>query len=493
MAGNFALNNLNMDLGLDVDERRLPTKNFMLISGVVLILLLTFIFWIITPTIKGIFTTRTELEQANEKLADYASKLDRIRALATSSDYQYSDLVDKILPENNPFMELQYSLNQLALEHNLTFTRFEYSPGLVATPSADFASSNRDAMSVAARYAQEMDNEGFTMFIEAQGPYNDLVAFLKKLENFLMAAGKRYAGNPNIAFIDVGTFGLWGEGHTGASSHLSQEDTVRITKIHIDLHVKAFPGTLLCISDDVDGAENQTGNYPATDYARSKGVSLRDDSIMVQNPPRSWFHADMADRFWRELPVIVEHEHYGSSKARGAWDSDLLEKSVEDYHASFMSIHWRPQQEWDECKDAIRRINLRLGYRIQLREMELPKTAEIGKPFSVKSVWANAGVAPCYPGGFMTLTFKDEKGGIVAALSDETLDFRTLKVGPKDAIPVTTHESIFTAGRFAPTTKPGVYDVYVSVGQRDGTPVLALPLPNNDGQRRYKIGQIELK
>ena len=125
--------------------------------------------------------------------------------------------------------------------------------------------------------------------------------------------------------------------------------------------------------------------------------------------------------------------------------------------------------------------------------MELPKTAEIGKPFSVKSVWANAGVAPCYPGGFMTLTLKDEKGGIVAALSDETLDFRTLKVGPKDAIPVTTHESKFTAGRFAPTTKPGVYDVYVSVGQRDGTPVLALPLPNNDGQRRYKIGQIELR
>ena len=328
---------------------------------------------------------------------------------------------------------------------------------------------------------------------ELVDPVFDDPVFLKKLENFLMAAGKRYAGNPNIAFIDVGTFGLWGEGHTGASSHLSQEDTVRITKIHIDLHVKAFPGTLLCISDDVDGAENQTGNYPATDYARSKGVSLRDDSIMVQNPPRSWFHADMADRFWRELPVIVEHEHYGSSKARGAWDSDLLEKSVEDYHASFMSIHWRPQQEWDECKDAIRRINLRLGYRIQLREMELPKTAEIGKPFSVKSVWANAGVAPCYPGGFMTLTFKDEKGGIVAALSDETLDFRTLKVGPKDAIPVTTHESIFTAGRFAPTTKPGVYDVYVSVGQRDGTPVLALPLPNNDGQRRYKIGQIELK
>ena len=324
-------------------------------------------------------------------------------------------------------------------------------------------------------------------------PVFDDPVYLEKLENFLMAAGKRYAGNPNIAFIDVGTFGLWGEGHTGFSSHLTPEETVRVVKLHIDLHLKAFPGTLLCISDDVDGAENQSGNYPATDYARSKGVSLRDDSILVQNPPRSWFHADMADRFWRELPVIVEHEHYGGSKTRGAWDSDLLEKSVEDYHAAYMSIHWWPQQEWEECKDAIRRINLRLGYRIQLRELDLPKTAEIGKPFHVKSVWANAGVAPCYPGGFMALTLKDEKGGIVAVLSDETLDFRTLAVGPKDAIPVTAHESEFRAGYIAPTTRAGTYDVYVSVGQRDGTPVLALPLPGDDGQRRYKIGQMELK
>jgi hypothetical protein len=125
--------------------------------------------------------------------------------------------------------------------------------------------------------------------------------------------------------------------------------------------------------------------------------------------------------------------------------------------------------------------------------MELPKTVEIGQPFRVKSVWANAGVTPCYPGGFMALTLKDEKGGIVAVLSDETLDFRTLAVGPKDAIPVTTHESEFRAGYIAPTTRPGVYDVYVSVGQRDGTPVLALPLPGDDGQHRYKIGQMELK
>ncbi len=323
-------------------------------------------------------------------------------------------------------------------------------------------------------------------------PVFDDPIYLEKLQNFLSAAGKRYNGNPNVAFIDVGTFGMWGEGHTGGSSRLNPEETLRVVKTHIDMHAAAFPDTLLCISDDVDGPSNRTGVYPVTDYARSKGVSLRDDSILVQKSPNMWYHADMADRFWRTLPVILEHEHYGSSLKKDAWDEALLIQSVEEYHAAYMSIHWWPQEEWENCKETIRKINLRLGYRIQLRELELPEKAEIGKPFSVRSVWANVGVAPCYPGGFMTLTLKDEKGGIVAVLSDETFDVRTLETGPTDAIPTQEHVSTFTAGRIAPTTKPGTYDVYVSVGQRDGTPEIALPLADDDGQRRCKIGKITL-
>ncbi|MGN1063919.1 MAG: hypothetical protein ACI4QC_00780, partial [Thermoguttaceae bacterium] len=50
----------------------------------------------------------------------------------------------------------------------------------------------------------------------------------------------------------------------------------------------------------------------------------------------------------------------------------------------------------------------------------------------------------------------------------------------------------FRVGFVAPVTKPGQYDVYLSVGQRDGTPVYALPIPGDDGQRRYKIGTISV-
>ena len=34
--------------------------------------------------------------------------------------------------------------------------------------------------------------------------------FLEKLDHFLAAMARRYDGNPNVAFIDIGSFGMWG-------------------------------------------------------------------------------------------------------------------------------------------------------------------------------------------------------------------------------------------------------------------------------------------
>jgi hypothetical protein len=317
--------------------------------------------------------------------------------------------------------------------------------------------------------------------------------FLEKLERFVKALAARYDGNPSVAFVDIGSYGLWGEGHTGASSRVPQEKMNEDVKKHIDLYVKYFQHTPLCISDDVSGSSNRSGNYPLLDYARSKGVSLRDDSILVQPPPNSWYHSDQAQRYWPTMPVIVEHEHYGPSVARKAWDPALLLKSVEDYHASFLSIHWWPQEFLEKNRTVVDQINLRIGYRIQLRELEFPTSVKIGESFDVAWSWANAGVAPCYGGGFPALTLKDEKGGLVAVLTDEGLDVRTLAVAaPGAAVPV-RRVCRFRIGWIAPTTKPGDYAAFVSVGRRDGTPQLALPMDGEDGARRYAVGRMTLR
>jgi hypothetical protein len=324
--------------------------------------------------------------------------------------------------------------------------------------------------------------------------------FLQKLDNFLAALARRYDGNPNVAFIDIGSFGMWGEGHTGFSSRLKEEQTLAAVKKHIDLHVKHFKQTLLCISDDVAGPTKPGRHFPEMDYALAHGVTMRDDSILVEPPPHSWYHAEMAQEFRARLPVILEHEHYGSSKERKAWSGDLLLKSIEDYHASYMSIHWWPREELAENRETVERINRRLGYRLQLRSMSWPAEVTLGEPFTVETAWANAGVAPCYGGGFWALTLKDDQRGIVSVNVDESFDVRTLKAGAPAEAPVHQCQSRFVValqhvdprGRHQPPTQPGTYDVFVSIGLRDGTPVIALPLPSRDTQRRYQVGRITL-
>jgi hypothetical protein len=324
--------------------------------------------------------------------------------------------------------------------------------------------------------------------------------FLKKLDHFLAALARHYDGNPNVAFIDIGSFGMWGEGHTGFGSQLSQAKTFEVVKKHIDLYVKHFHHTLLCISDDVAGSSKPGRRFPETDYAISKGVTLRDDSILVEPPPRSWYHAEMAQEFWPHWPVILEHEHYGSSKIRKAWSGDLLIKSIEDYHASYMSIHWWPRVELNENRETIERINRRMGYRLQLKSITWPVTIAANRPFTVDTSWENAGVAPCYGGGFWAMTLKDPKDGIAAVLVDESYDVRNLKVGAPNHAPIENLHSRFTVayrhveplGTHAPPMKPGRYNLFVSIGAIDGTPQIALPMTGDDGQRRYRLGTVEI-
>ena len=308
----------------------------------------------------------------------------------------------------------------------------------------------------------------------------------------------RYDGNPNVAFLDVGHFGLWGEGHTMLSTKIEYD--LSILKRHIDIYCNIFKKTLLCISDDFAGHDKPGDRFPITDYAFSKGVTLRDDSILVQPPPRSWYHAEMAQLFWPTLPIILEHEHYGGSVKKNAWSKELLLNAVEDYHASYMSIHWWPRILLEENLDIIEKINLRMGYRLQLSSVGWPEKIRLGEPFILSYALANAGVAPCYPGGYPCITLKDDKGGIVTVLTDERFNVAELQVAEPNKALVKQIASSFTIAptfndpikSFCRGVKPGKYDLFVSVGRKDGTPIFELPYNENDGYKRYKMGKIEI-
>lgn len=320
--------------------------------------------------------------------------------------------------------------------------------------------------------------------------------YLEKLGNFLKAFAARYDGRREVAFVDVGSVGVWGEGHTGRTIRLKPEETQRIAILHTELHLKHFKRTRLITNDDFTCSKTAQTS-PAIEHALANGLGWRDDSIMVQKT--YWFHEEQAGKFWPTRPVIVEPAHYGYATSKGLWSGRTMLDALEAHHASYYSIHGDPRLFYDENSEAIAKANLRLGYRFQARRIEYPSKVvsdpdpEKATPFRVKFSFANAGVAPCYASAYPCLTLKTPEGGIAAVLTDAKFDLSELSVGAPGRAEVKSSEAEFVLGRWQrPLLPSGTYDVFVSVGECDGTPVYALPHDGDDGQRRYRIGRIEV-
>ena len=347
--------------------------------------------------------------------------------------------------------------------------------------------------------------------------YEDPV-FLGKLEDFAKAFAARYDGDRSVAFVDVGSFGMWGEGHTGYSSRLSPEVTARAVKKHMELWRRCLPNTYLVISDDVAGASSADSDAETMRYARSLGIGFRDDSIMCAPPPKSWYHAAWARRFAETLPVVIETGHYNLLADGVRWTDDLFVQSVIDNRASYISIHGWPEKFLKEHRQAIDRINRILGYRLELRKVQYPDVVSIDSPVTITSEWANVGVAKCYAGATLCWTLLDENGQVAWTVVDAASNARDLepaaeasvkphrfasicRFGISATIPTINEGVLIRAkqelpGKFdahvVPTISPKAYTLAVSFGSRDGTPEISLPLAGG-ANRRYPVGRIVVK
>jgi len=96
------------------------------------------------------------------------------------------------------------------------------------------------------------------------------------------------------------------------------------------------------------------------------------------------------------------------------------------------------------------------------------------------------------------LTLKDSAGGIIGVFVDEDFDMRTLPVGKPGKVKIIDQKADFVLspklldGHRPGIRKAGTYEVYISVGSPIGTPQIALPLPGDDGHRRYKLGTLQV-
>jgi hypothetical protein len=228
----------------------------------------------------------------------------------------------------------------------------------------------------------------------------------------------------------------------------------------------------------------------------------------------------MMNSIWMTAPTVIETTHYGDSRVRlEGWDREMLIQAVRDVHASYFSSHWWPREYLEAERPLIEEINRILGYRLRIESAEWPDALRPGEPWVFKAKWLNAGVAPLYEDAWPALTMKDAQGGIAGVFVDEYMNLRRVLpdclgqsspmryeqetvVHPAEPLRRASFEPIAAFdlrpedfeqfARRTGTLLPGDYDLYLSVGSRIGTPEIALPMDGEDGQRRYRMGSVNV-
>ncbi|MFC1762332.1 DUF4832 domain-containing protein [Planctomycetota bacterium] len=338
-------------------------------------------------------------------------------------------------------------------------------------------------------------------------PVFDDPVFLEKLENFLKAFAVRYDGKSWLRYIDIGSIGDWGEGHSWAGSKIDY--TMDQKKIHIDLYCKYFLKTPLIVTDDfVYSIKNPQNRGPLHQYVVQKGISYRDDSPLVNGYfndgyTRTYtvrspeFFADV----YRTKPSVFELEHYAKVKREGNWTAaegssisqyapgktgpDFFRGALDLLHATYIGYHG-DAHEWltDNPELTVELLN-RCGYWFFLHQVGVPEPLHSGRKNTLSMVWENRGVAPPYHPYVLKLRL----------VGPETVDFE-MDSHNRAWMPVSTdgvhsEEYLVTVPE---GTAPGLYDLMLKLYSHNENRAVLLALNRDllDADNYYKITTVQV-
>ena len=229
--------------------------------------------------------------------------------------------------------------------------------------------------------------------------------FLAKMHAFIAAFGKRYDGNPNLAFVDIRDYGNWGEGHIGMLGNnpklvLTPADSLQ--QNYLLPYINAFPHSQMIV---VWGSSMYDKPY---DWAVSKGAGIRRDGILSE------YSKDGSEclRAYGHAPAEFEYcDSYEDTKRKGYWSTKSLWHYVDCGKPSYMQ--WNPQI-YQENQEFCRKLGNRVGYHFVLQEAEIPEKIVAGVPLSIKLKWLNDGVAPVYEPCHVAMALLDSNDQVVA-------------------------------------------------------------------------------
>ncbi len=309
--------------------------------------------------------------------------------------------------------------------------------------------------------------------------YTDPI-YLAQQADFVAALGKRYDGNPNVEFLDIGSYGIWGEWHSPHPAPMAVRRRI------VDMYLHAFHQTPLV--GMVDDAEALT-------YTLAHGGGYRCDGIGSPSIQSRWTpdaHAESSfypqstlaamNQAWEKAPVIFEwYGKYDYLKSKG-WSFDAAVNFMLSNHVTLINDNLGPVPA--NARPQLQKLARLAGYRFVLREVGHEKAVPAGATLNVKMKWANVGVGKLYRPYALQLSLRNAAGQTVATA--------VTKADPREWLPGEREVAVQVP---VPASLPnGAYILAVALVDPDNQhrPLnLAMDAPAQDGW--YLVSQIRVE
>jgi Domain of unknown function (DUF4832)/Beta-galactosidase len=213
--------------------------------------------------------------------------------------------------------------------------------------------------------------------------WNDPI-FLRKVQDFVTAMAKRYDGNPDIAYIDIRSYGNWGLQEVNSLPH-SVALSSRGAGKHIRIYSNAFRHTQLIVPWGSPAYKSAYG------WATNHSIGVRQDGLMVSSDGK-----ELAMAYGKTPAVFEFYSSYQWLKQHGYWQNSKLLTAVNAGKPSYISMGgWGndAQVMLAQHPQLIHRLANMIGYNFTLKSATLPISITNRRASTFSFSWKNQGVA----------------------------------------------------------------------------------------------------
>ncbi len=123
----------------------LNTRRYLFLTVILVLGGVALIGFAIKPQIETILESSRNISKERQYFDSLTQKLTELKQIEFSAEFEQKDRVDEVLPSYKPVLEILFNLSQASQQNEITVQELEFSPGKLATESAETTSAQTTA------------------------------------------------------------------------------------------------------------------------------------------------------------------------------------------------------------------------------------------------------------------------------------------------------------------------------------------------------------